>query len=169
MSFWSSRALGFLFSLPMLQCAEAHADDWKPYNNPRFGTAIMVPSEFRTEPPSTNNDGRSFLSPDGRARIAVYGSHAPSVVVENFDAYRSWLAAEAGIAVSYRAHGKDWFVISGRNGQDIVYIRVIAGCANRSIAHHVQISYPADEKRRYDKIVGRVARSLRHADGAACR
>lgn len=168
MPIWYARAFAVFFGLLALQCAQAHAVDWKRYDNPRFGTVILVPSGFVAETPSVNGDGASFVSADGRARIAVYASRAPSVVTVDFDGYREWLAAEVGIAISYRAHGRGWFVISGRKGKDITYIKVVAGCTDRSVAHHVRISYPADEKQKYDPIVSRVARSLHHAGEAAC-
>lgn len=169
MSIWYARAFAMFLGLLALQCAQAHALDWKRYDNPRFGTVILVPSGFVAEAPSVNGDGASFVSADGRARIAVYASRAPSVVTVDFVAYREWLAAEVGIAISYRAHGRGWFVISGRKGKDITYIKVVSGCTDSSVAHHVRISYPADEKQKYDAIVSRVARSLHHAGDVACQ
>src|SRR3954454_17507919 len=84
----------------------AQAEPWKRYTNERFGTSVEVPAEFAAKPPPANNDGRTFVSRDGSARILVCGSNAPSVVVESFAAYRDWVADEEikeGLHISYRA------------------------------------------------------------------
>ena len=65
------------------------AETWKRYTNERFGTSVEVPADFTAKPPPANNDGRTFVSRDGSARILVYGSNAPSVMVEHFVAYTS--------------------------------------------------------------------------------
>jgi hypothetical protein len=96
-----------------------HAESWKRYTNERFGTSVEVPAEFTAKPPPANNDGRTFVTKDGSARIFVYGSNAPSVVVESFAAYKDWVADEEtreGLRISYRANGPDWFALSGTVG-----------------------------------------------------
>ena len=149
----------------------AHAETWKRYTNERFGTSVEVPADFTAKPPPANNDGRTFVSRDGSARILVYGSNAPSVVVESFAAYKDWVAEEEakdGLRISYKAGGPDWFALSGTAGPKVVYMKVVAGCSDRSVAHHVRIEYPSSQKASYDPVVARVARSLR-AGNAGCR
>ena len=51
------------------------AEMWRRYNNERFGTSVEVPADFTAQPPLTSNDGRTFMSKDGPARILVYGSN----------------------------------------------------------------------------------------------
>ena len=56
---------------------------------------------------------------------------------------------------------------SGTNGAQLVYIKVVAGCPDRSVAHHIRIAYPGAQKAGYDALVAHVARSLR-AGRAGC-
>ena len=160
--------LSVLIGLLLINAAQAEV--WKRYTNERFGTSVEVPAAFTAQPPPANNDGRTFVSKDGNARILVYGSNAPSVVVESFAAYRDWVADQEtkdGLRVSYRANGPDWFALSGATGSKVVYQKVVAGCSDRSIAHHVRIEYPSSQKASYDPVVTRVAQSLR-AGNAGC-
>src|SRR3954462_10937531 len=97
-----------LFGLSTLSLiALAQAETWTRYVNERFGTSVEVPAAFTAQPPAANTDGRTFVSKDGTARILVYGSNAPSVVVESFAAYRDWIAeaeAKDSLRISYRAN-----------------------------------------------------------------
>lgn len=153
-----------------LVLGDAAAQQWRSYTNARFGAAADVPVGFRPEPPPANNDGRSFVSPDGTARISIYSSNAPSVVVASFAEYAAWLMQEeaARYPITYKAAGKGWFAFSGISEGEILYTRVIAGCPDQSIAHHVQLRYRVAAKAEYDPIVSHVAKSLRHASDAGC-
>lgn len=147
------------------------AETWHRYTNDRFGASAEIPSDFKADPPPENDDGRTFVSKDGKAKILVYGSYAPSVVVESFAAYRHWVRnaeKEGGLTISYDAGGRDWFALSGMAGDQITYLKVIGVCSKRSLALHVRIEYPAAEKRRYDTLVSRVGGSLRHISGLGC-
>jgi hypothetical protein len=73
-----------------------------------------------------------------------------------------------GYKVSYDAAGTEWFALSGSKGDRIIYVKVIAACPDRSIAHDVRIEYPAAEKGRYDAVVARLARSLREVGNVGC-
>src|SRR3954453_4112899 len=160
--------LAGLIGLLLIRAADAEA--WKRYANERFGTTVEVPAAFTAKPPPANYDGCTFVSKDGSARILVYASSAPSVVVESFAAYRDWVADEEskeGLRISYRANGPDWFALSGTAGSKVIYMKVVAGCSDRSIAHHVRIEYPSAQKASYDTLVMRVARSIR-AGSASC-
>jgi hypothetical protein len=167
---WIACLLGALAAVTLASPSPAEA--WTRYTNDRFGTSAEIPLDrFTPEPAPANNDGRTFISKSGSARILVYGSHAPSVVVNSFEAYKDWLTAEedqGGLRVTHQVAGKDWFAISGAKGPAIVYIKVLAGCPDRSVAHHVRIDYPITDKARYDPIVARVSRSLR-GSSVGCR
>jgi len=146
-------------------CSAMGADDWKRYANARFGTSAEYPANlFLPGEPPENGDGLTFEAKDGTAEFKVYGSHGPSVVTDSFPEYRDWLTKHEigeGLKVSYRAGGKDWFAISGENRGRIIYIKVVGGCPNLSMAHHLRIEYPASDKALYDPVVARAARSLK--------
>lgn len=155
----------------LLTATASGAESWRLYTNDRFGISVEVPASFRPQAPPANDDGRTFASADGHALIQVYGSYAPSVVVESFSAYRSWTRTqtlEEGLSLSYDAAGKDWFALSGSRGDRIVYLKVVAACRDRSLAQHLRIEHPAADKARWDPVVTRVSRSLRHVGVAGC-
>ena len=54
----------------------AAQSDWASYANARFGTWLDYPSDLFSErdPAPMNNDGRTFRSRDGRARLSVHAS-----------------------------------------------------------------------------------------------
>jgi hypothetical protein len=164
-------SLLLLVVVPLGVPTAASAEAWRRYTNDRFGTSVEIPAYFRAQPAPANDDGGTFVSSDGSSRILVYGSYAPSVVVETFAAYRSWSKEETlkeGYTVSYDAAGKDWFALSGSKGDRIIYVKVIAACPDHSLAHHVSIEYPAAEKDCYDAVVRRLSRSLRPVGNAGC-
>jgi len=146
------------------------ADTWKRYTNARFGTSAEYPANlFEPGEPPENGDGLAFEARDGTAEIRIYGSHGPSVVTDGFPEYRNWLTRHEvgeGLKVSYRAGGKDWFAISGESRGRIIYIKVVGGCPDLSMAHHLRIEYPVSDKALYDPVVARTARSLK---AGACR
>jgi len=132
---------------------------WSRYTNERFGTEAEVPRHLfkLVEPPPTNGDGRGFKADDG-AELRISGSYAPSVVTENFQEYKAWLLEHAEMdQLIYKADGKNWLVMSGTRGRNIVYRKVYEGCG---ASHEVQIEYSAQRKTLYDPVVVRLAQSL---------
>jgi len=152
----------------VLMPALAGAQDYRTYHNARYGTQAEIPSGFVADQAPDNNDGRRFVSPDGAAEITVYAGHGPSTVTGTFPEYRNWLAETEEGRITYRAGGTHWFVLSGVNSDRIFYVKVLAGCADRSIAHHVRIVYPAEQKVAYDAMVRHVAGSLAFIDTREC-
>ncbi len=98
----------------------AVADDWRTYHNERYGTTIEYPVFFKPGTPPENGDGLAFKSPDS-AEFSVFASYnaldfdlagLQDFIVKNI---------EAGEVITYRAHGDDWFVISGTKGTDRLF------------------------------------------------
>ena len=85
-------------------------------------------------------------------------------MTRNFSEYRAWLDSQEqsdGVHVSYRAGGRTAFVLSGTKGSQIIYIRVVAGCPDLSLAAHLEIEYPARLQASFDPILRHVTTSLR--------
>src|SRR5262249_696121 len=114
-------------------------------------------------PPTENGDGRKFLSPDGKAFIAIYG-----VFNVYADVSAAVDAAAAGQRITYSLRGSDRFVASGVvDGDRIFYLKSILGCGGQVwITAHLE--YPAAQKRAYDAIVTHVANALHFATMPAC-
>ena len=141
----------------------AGGDNWLIYQNDRYGTTIDYPDRFKAQPPPDNNDGRAFKSADG-ANFSVSASYNAF----DFDVagYRDFIVKnlDPAAAVTYEAHGDNWFVISGTKGADIFYERHLLSHAAQMTENFV-MSYPASLKTTYDPIVTRMAKSFRPGTG----
>jgi hypothetical protein len=141
--------------------------NWRTYQNDRYGTTIDYPDLFKAEPPPDNDDGRRFKSADG-AEFAVFASYGAL----DFDlaGYQKYILEKLGPgkAVTYQAHGEDWFVISGTEGDGIFYERYRLSHGKAMADGFVEgfvMSYPAALKQAYDPIVARMAKSFRSGSG----
>jgi hypothetical protein len=141
--------------------------NWHIYQNDRYGATIDYPDLFKSEPPPDDDDGRRFKSADG-AEFAVFASYGAL----DFDraGYQKYILEKLGPgkAVTYQAHGDDWFVISGTEGDGIFYDRYMLSHGKKKSDGFVQgfvMSYPAALKQTYDPIVARMAKSFRPGTG----
>ncbi|HZH10431.1 MAG TPA: hypothetical protein VEZ24_08675 [Microvirga sp.] len=136
-------------------------DQWNRYLNARFGTSIDVPNIFKmADPPPANGDGRTFRSADG-AELRVFGSYSATTITENFAGYKAWRLDQLqkdGVAVTYKAQGKNWLAASGTKDDSVVYVKIIDGCGDAT--HEMWVTYPSVRKRTYDPLIARLARSL---------
>jgi len=130
------------------------ADQWQTYSNPRFGSTAEVPGDWRPGEPPVNGDGLEFISPDGRATIAVSGSW-------NMDGTTAEAIATFGIQnegeiITYRHFDKRSIVVSGTRGDRIFYAKGILVCRDR-VWNEVWIEYPTSEKKKFrrDRDAGR--------------
>ena len=100
----------------------ALAETWRTYYNDRYGTTIQHPDYFQPGNPPDANDGLAFTSPDG-ASFSVFASY--NALDFDLAGYQDFIVKnlEAGKVISYRAHGRDWFVISGTAGADNVFYK----------------------------------------------
>lgn len=155
------RRLQGAFCVLIMMAAAAAAAEWRPYENPRFGTYAEVPASFASEPPPENGDGQRFSTPTG-GTIAVYGSfdfNGGGLAV-----YRAFLIEPLkgeGWSLTYMPSGADWFVLSGVRGAEILYHRgeQPLGCGG-DLFHHIEFRYPARDKALWAPFVEHGAASL---------
>lgn len=83
---------------------------YQKYRNERFGYTIDYPRDFATGVSPENGDGRVFLSPDGEAKLVVYGAN----VLHNESLADIYQVAKksAGGNIAYKQMGNNWFVLS---------------------------------------------------------
>ncbi len=140
---------------------------YRIYTNERFGFHLRYPAQaFTAQPESENGDGRTFVTPDGRAKIVTYGASND----DNFTplSYRKTLMANYGgyDMLDYQPIGKTWFVLSGYRGNMIYYEKVMFSCGNRVI-NVLAVNYPKEEKTHYDPIIEQLEDDFH--PGTACR
>lgn len=116
-----------------------------------FPLALLIP---QGEP--DNGDGQRFIANDGRAQMAVFGSHNTlGMTIEQ--AYQQAITF-AGTQPTYQVLRDDWFVISGYlpNGR-IYYQKTFL---IEDIFRTVWLEYQPELRRLYDAVTERVSRSL---------
>jgi hypothetical protein len=142
--------------------SSASADErWTTYVNDRFGFSLAYPADvFAMQPPPENDDGRTLVAAD-RAKILVFAGY--NVANDTIASKRASLSGLDYAFTTYRAAGKNWFVVSGHRtigGVDSVfYEKYIVSAASDTI-HSLIVTYPAALKARYDPIVNRLAASF---------
>ena len=139
---------------------------WRRYVNDRFGVSADRPADWREEPPPENDDGRIFVSPDGKAQLIVNGGF----VTEDSAAQALANLAQPrdGERVIYVKRGASSLTLSGFDGDKIFYRRTILTCSGQ-VRNNVEITYPANEKSAFDPLVAHVAASLRGGEPAGMR
>jgi len=152
-----------LAGLGTIVLAPAHAQSWRTYRNPRFGTTIDYPDDFRAGRPPTNGAGLSFTRADG-ASFSIWGSH--NALNHDLAALEAFIReGRTGERITYDQRGGNWFVISGVAGDAIFYERHLLSHGGR-IVNGFSIRYPSRLKAQYDPIVTRMSRSFRAGRGA---
>ena len=144
-----------------LVAVHAAAAPWPRYHNLRFGATADVPAGWKMQPAPENDDGRAFVSPDGRARLTISGIFA-------LDARGQELAEKArpleGETATYTAQKGDWVVVSGMRGGMIFYRKSILSCRN-TVWNDLDIAYAKADKAKYDALVAHLADSLTPGSG----
>ena len=162
--------IGF-FAASLLAAPVVSAGEWATYTNDRFGTSVQIPeSDLRALPAPQNGDGQGWVSKDMDVSLVVYGSYW-GVTVESWDDYRTDMRRymlEEKVILTYAPRGDGWFVLSGKVGDNIVYMRVSRSKRCPDIAHHLRLEYPATQKEQRDAMVARVSKSMGEVLSAAC-
>lgn len=138
---------------------------WASIKHPRRGFMIAYPaSVFHPQDGVASEDGRAFVSPDGKARLLVgaFDNTAEFDLV----GYRDYLLREnyKGARLDYERTTAKWFVISGVRGDTMFYERVSFTCGGKLVNSWAML-YPVAERRLYDRVVEGVARTYQPGSG----
>jgi hypothetical protein len=137
---------------------------YKKYCNARFNFCISYPSDFTKLPESENGDGRIFISKDKKAEIRMYGSLA----VEEYETLIQHFAIQSsGLRLSFKSIKVSSYIFSG-TGEDgkIIYQKTVKrgieymGSKNTDVFQTLRISYPPDQKKKYESYCAVIAKSL---------
>jgi hypothetical protein len=113
------------------------------------------------------NDGMTFVSRDGRAKIVTFATYN----TENYSPleYRDIILKEfkGYDRITYGPKRKTWFVLSGYRGNDIYYQKVMFSCGG-TVINALSITFPREEKPFYEGIVERMEDNFRPARGPDC-
>ena len=99
-----------------------------------------------------NGDGEGFYDQMG-FMMSVFGRNDDSTFDQKMSA-----EAKDFDDVTYRAVGRNWFVLSGHKGTKILYRKLFVGSQSTNALY---IEYPVATKNHYDRVVQDVSRSFR--------
>lgn len=152
---WSVTTLTLAF-LVMFACA-ADAQTYARYCNERYGFCIDYPESLQKDPPPVNGDGRGFHDRHGFS-MTVSGSNNSLE-----ESLTSEMESQAGDfdRITYRTQKKNWFVLSGYRGAEILYRKTYVG---EGSLNHLYIEYPAQKRKEYDAVVTRISSSFEPGD-----
>jgi hypothetical protein len=134
---------------------------WRPLHNARYGFQLEYPAGvFEVQRSSTASDGELFRTRDGSAKLLIGA-------FENVDhrspaSYQRYIARDSypGLKVDYAPVGPTWSVLSGTQGDDMVYEKMMLSCGGQIISSFAMI-YPTAERAFYDPIVEVIEDSFR--------
>ena len=146
-----------LFIFALLFAAPAFADDWKRYENGRFGYGVDVPPTFTWGRESDNGDGRAFR--DGARRLSVWGGNIAEGDFESAAHAAIEYATGEGWTITYQAITPDWLSYSATQGVRVRYARMVALCDGQYAAFRLE--YPAFDIGAMNPVVERLVETLR--------
>jgi hypothetical protein len=139
------------------------------YRNDRYGFTLKYPSSQFIALPVATEDGRQFVSTDGKARLLA-GTVA-NVDNRGLKSYREFLIREtyAGADITYAPVRGTWFVLSGiKKDGTLFYQRVNFLCGGRSINSWAML-FPAADKPIFQPVIEAVHRDYRAGSGNCAR
>jgi hypothetical protein len=140
--------------------AQGLGEETATYFNKRYGFTLTYPTtQFKPQEP-LSEEGRVWVSPDGNAKLLA--GAVPNPEGMTLQAYREFVKKQSypDASIDYAPVRDTWFVLSGIRNGTMFYERVTFTCGGRLINSWAML-YPADERKVYDRIVERVARSYR--------
>lgn len=148
--------------LALLLCSlPAVAQEWRRFVHPELGFSISLPiGVFAVD---ENTADRLHLSAaGGEAQLDVFGTANPEAL--SAAAFQEMIeAADPSRRITYRKGGRSWFVLSGfLEGEPeptIFYAKFMLSRDGSSVSAF-EISYPEDERVRFDRMVERIEDSL---------
>jgi len=128
-------------------------DNWKTFNH-KFGYTIQLPNYFSIGPLTASSIQYYTTDLDENIMIGVesLGEGSQTSIIKD---YQTYLKTTDGI--TYKVLKENWFVISGQNGNDIFYYKMIV---KNNQTHFLMITYPKAQKDLFDNILPRISKSF---------
>jgi hypothetical protein len=129
------------------------AETYEKYCNSRYGFCVDYPTTLSLEPPPANGDGRIFFDSHGfKMTASGINNLTNDTITSEMES-----ASENIDQITYKAQGKNWFVISGYQGSKIIYIKTYVGTGS---INHLWIEYPKTKNQYYSELVTRISNSF---------
>jgi len=154
---------------PPPEVPTARPRTWAVYRNAYLGFTLKYPADvFILGRNQTDTNDRLLTSKDGRALLRIFG--IPNGIATTLTQYRQSLIAQRYVDATfdYTPQRHNWFILSGRVGEEMFYERVTLSCDGRSI-HGWLLVYPIAERSFFDAIAEEIHRTYQYDIGAIAR
>lgn len=132
---------------------------YKDYYNSRYGFFVKYPENLIIQHESENNDGIELIGDDG-FNLKVYGSNDANVFNMSLnDFYKKELTEHKD--VTYKVKKKNWFVISGYDGEFIFYIKKYVGNGSTNTLF---LKYPSNLRDKYYDVITVISKSFKEGN-----
>lgn len=148
------RAALFLI-LSTFTVVQAQADS--KYRNVRYGFSFPEAKGMKSDRLPDNGDGIKLKNGKGFS-ITAYGSNnvLTATLMDEANSHSSTMDK-----VTYRAKGKNWYVVSGLKGSQVIYIKGFVGVGSTNT---LMLEYPKKDEKAYDLLVTKLSRGFRPGD-----
>lgn len=156
---------GLSVAIATVAWAASSSSGWTSYRNERYGFALSVPGDVFVPGEARNKEqGALWIGRDGQARLLAVA--ARNETGETMQSYRTFLMQNTykGANFDYTPVRENWFVLSGVQGGQVFYERIVFACDGRYI-YGWQMRYSTSRKRFYDRIVEQVHRTFEPGRG----
>lgn len=140
--------------------AQTQKITYRTYSNARYKYSIAYPvGVLVPQGEADNGDGQQFVSEDGRAKLIVFGANNvdQETTKSAYEKMLSLLGEANGGEVTYKVMKGNWFVVSARRGDDIIYSKTIN--RGQTLVTFI-LSYPEEQRETFDSIAEHLAQSF---------
>jgi hypothetical protein len=118
----------------------------------------VIPEGWIQQPRDSTTEPLKFTSPDGTASLTLYATPA-----EKNRRSKQPFETGDGERVTYRRSTPRFVALSGFRGDRIFYRKSNLACRGTRW-HHIALEYPAEDKRKMDALVTRIAHGMNRFD-----
>ena len=133
--------------------------DWTYYYNDRYGTSIEYPADiFVPQAPPTNNDGRQFVSRDGRSGFHVFAQYN-ALQMSLAELYsEDQTRTDEEVVFQELWSGSNGFVVSGLRASEVFYRETML--SGDGLIEVFEVTYSYDLVDAFDPILERMSYSF---------
>jgi serine/threonine-protein kinase len=153
---WTLCLSAVVFAVPIL----AQSEGWSVYYDHQYGCQLEYPSFVFAADQREPDDPHSFSGPNHETYFRILGVDNPSGRTPA-DIKAEYVRSNIPGEITYERTKREFLVLSGYRGDSIFYTKVSLS-KDGKIACILEITYPRNDKTKFDTIVTRMSRSFAH-------
>jgi|GEM_PF-3101136 len=140
---------------------------YKQYMNARYGFTGDYPKDFQPGNEPQNGDGMQFVSPDGQAKLMMYGSNyggkdnGKDNSKDSMQKEYQRMVAEKGKNIGYHTAGDTWYVVSWEENGRAYYHKTLGG---KGSTNSLEMYFPKQDIDMYSDIITHLEANFKAGD-----